>query len=288
MFFVEASMLFIVLHHKRLSNFKLVLAGVFLGLAILTKWLPALIVLPCFFILNIGNLKSLKLYSQMLLVILVAGAIVLPWQLYINYVFPLESMVETQHRIRHFFEVLDSQGGGVFFHFVKATAVVHEFIWVAFLFSFLLSLKVGSKRILFLLIWIIVPYIFFSFSKTKMQAYLLFCTPAAFLILAYFYHNFLTQILLKRTFKIIILIAFFFLPIRYSIERTKVFHKRDRNPKWVSKLKKLNELPENTIVFNEPRYIEAMFYSDKTVYGMMPSEKIIDSLTSIGYNVIIR
>jgi len=288
MFFVLASFYFIVQHYKKASHCMLALAGILMGLAILSKWLPAIILLPMILILNWGRQKNIQLALQVLVFTSFACITAIPWVLYINHYFPEEAAIESGHRLQHFFKVLDEQGGTFLFHFIKATAVVHEFVWVALLFSILVAFKIGSRKIYTLLVWLLIPYLFFSFSQTKMQAYLLFCVPAAFMLLAYFYQNVIVNLEFNTYFKKILIICFFFLPIRYCIERTKCFQQREREPNWAKQLKQLNNLPPNTVLFNEPHAIEAMFYTNAVAYSYTPNQHVIDSLKVEGYNIVIR
>jgi hypothetical protein len=85
---------------------------------------------------------------------------------------------------------------------------------------------------------------------------------------------------------LILLIAF---PIRYAIERIKPFEKRERNPAWVTDLKNLNdEKISNGVLFNYDKPIEAMFYTNLTVYPNIPDKNVISDLIEKGYTVIIN
>src|SRR5690606_30977613 len=139
--------------------------------------------------------------------------------------------------------------------------------------------KIGSnikdyKRLL-LFVWFIVPLIIFSVAKTKMQGYLLFTAPALFIMTADFFFM-LVENREKFKYKPFInfaLVLLILLPVRYGIERMKPFDIAERNPKWVVDLKKLNEAKiENGVLLNYKNPIEAMFYTDLTVYSFIPSQ----------------
>ena len=87
----------------------------------------------------------------------------------------------------------------------------------------------------------------------------------------------------------LILLLLIGLPIRYGIERTKAFWKRDRNPAWVKEFKRLNSDmgdSEKVILLNVSRPIEAMFYSDVIAYKRRPvAQSLLDSLMSEGYSI---
>ena len=87
----------------------------------------------------------------------------------------------------------------------------------------------------------------------------------------------------------LLLILLIGLPIRYSIERVKPFNQRDRNPQWVTDLKKLHDKQiENGVLLNYNRPIEAMFYTNLTAYHYIPEKKTITDLMKKGYVVIIN
>ena len=139
-------------------------------------------------------------------------------------------------------------------------------------------------------IWVIIPILFFSFAKTKMQAYILFTCPALFFITSDFYF-FISEY--KKSTKLkwlyaIVLLLLLVLPVRYSLERLKPFEIKDRNPQWVVNLQKLNHQDfKKGILFNYNRPIEAMFYTNLTAYQQLPNKKVIINLMEQGYSVII-
>jgi hypothetical protein len=79
------------------------------------------------------------------------------------------------------------------------------------------------------------------------------------------------------------------LPIRYTIERVKPFDNRERNPQWVIDLKNLgkNDIQKG-VMFNYPEQIEAMFYTNLTVYDTLPNYQVINDLIKNNYTVIIN
>ena len=124
-----------------------------------------------------------------------------------------------------------------------------------------------------------------------MQAYILFISPALFLITAEF---FFTLNEYKRDYKLKFLLNFLLflliaLPIRYMIERVKPFENSNRNPDWVTNLRKLNDrkIP-NGVLFNYDKPIEAMFYTNFTAYQNIPDKNRITDLITKGNVIIIN
>ena len=87
---------------KKDSWIGFMLASCLTGFAILTKWLPALIVLPLWIIYSYGKLSSLVLLLRTVLFSIIVVVIVLPWQMYISYNFPVEAAWEYAYNRKHF------------------------------------------------------------------------------------------------------------------------------------------------------------------------------------------
>lgn len=288
--FVELAVYFSFKGIKANKLLNYTFCGIFLCAAILTKWLPALIVIPVWLSIRLKSEFNIPTILKEILVIIYPAIIAAgAWQFYTFTYFPTEYAYEAAHRTKHIFEVLDQQGGNIFYHFTKAMRVVHELCWVAFAFGIYFFVKHKQWKVFPLLIWILVPYLFFSFVETKMQGYLLFCSPAFFVLLAAMYWEIRSWFIKPKYMTLVFIGVFFFLPIRYSIERTKVFWQRDLLPEWVTRVKKYNQLPKQTVVFNEPHNIEAMFYSNVTaVYNFMPDEATKAKLQAAGYLVYVN
>lgn len=86
------------------------------------------------------------------------------------------------------------------------------------------------------------------------------------------------QLGVYTTLLAILSISLFLLPIRYSFERLKLYQTNLTQPYWMKKIEELcsyNYPPKKTIVMNFEHNVEAMFYTDYTVYPkMLPQEKI--------------
>lgn len=271
-----------------------ILIGISVGAAILTKWLPAIIVLPIWLLLVI-NSKSFSIKAivgHFLLLLLTIVLIALPWQLYINAVFPKEAAHEASYNLRHFTEVLGKQSGSAFYFLEQIRINYGELLYLPLIwFVWRVLQKPFNLKQSALFIWFIVPLIIFSIATTKMQGYLLFTAPAYFIITSAFFFELVeykTSQKAKWLFNII-LGLFLILPLRYGIERMELIKKRDRNPQWTLDLKKLNERSiKKGVLFNYNNPIEAMFYTDLTAYSTLPSNQQIKVLMNDGYCIFIN
>jgi hypothetical protein len=171
-----------------------VLAGLFMGLGVLTKgplaWLP----LPIFLIFAFFQNGLKKFWCvDLRLGFLLSLAIVLAWLI------PACLMGGEDYTKRILFEQTIGRLGGngrhvhpesFFFYFIRFPA---EFIpWIVFLpTAFWLAFRKGEimrrKELLFLFVWLIFIFAFFTICKGKKDNYLLPLYPAAALIVGWFW-----------------------------------------------------------------------------------------------------
>ena len=295
---IVISLYFAVRHSRSSSFWHLILMALFCGLAILTKWLPALIVLVLWFILSV-HLKN-RQYSiflrQLFLTIIIILMVVLPWQIWIFTQFPDEALWEYQYNTRHIFESLGGHGKPWYYFIHKISVNYGILIYLPILWACKKMILSSSRELWFVNLWWAIPLIFFSFASTKMQGYIVFSAPAFFLITALIVDNLYAKLPLMSTVKkavfYCIILILFLSPVLYFFERVKPFDVRSRTENWVVELKELNVLlndDKKYLVFNEPHYIEAMFYCrNVTAYPISYHEakKLNHNIT--GYTIIER
>lgn len=268
----------------------LVLGAIFTGLAVLSKWLPALIIIPIWIVASINNSRTKHLVYDLFFFLVIIILIVLPWQLYIHSSFPIEAAWESTYNRKHIFEVLGPHGHPFYYHFDKMRIIFGEIVYLPLLWLIYTTFKEKfDKQKLILLVWILIPYIFFSIVKTKMQGYILFTAPAMFIMIG-IYFNYLQSIQTKhRIVTKIICILLLVLPIRYSIERIKPFSKKERNVEWISKMQNLDSKDSNNlkIIFNCKYPVETMYYTDFIAYEIIPDKEKLMELSSGNYIIYI-
>jgi 4-amino-4-deoxy-L-arabinose transferase-like glycosyltransferase len=170
------------------------LAGLFIGLGVLTKGPVAYLTLTVFLIFAFLQRGLKKFWSYDLLFgILLSLAVVLAWLIpacviggedYTNRIL----LEQTAGR-------LSGQGAHVharpfFFYFVRFP--VEFFPWIVFLptalvFAFRRGEGINRKELLFLLVWFILIFAFFTFVKGKKDNYILPLYPAAAILLGWFW-----------------------------------------------------------------------------------------------------
>jgi 4-amino-4-deoxy-L-arabinose transferase-like glycosyltransferase len=294
LFFILLAVFFTVRFVQKQKTVFNILAGISIGLAVLSKWLPALIVWPVWLLLVIdsGKFSHRAIAWQFILLVLVTVAVFLPWQIYIYTFFPREAAWEAAFNWRHITEALEENTGPFYFFLNKIRINYGELVYLPLIwFVYSLWKKPGDLKSWALAIWFFIPLVFFSAIKTKMQGYLLFTAPVLFMITAAFFFrlNDWKKQIRHPWLVTVLLLAFLALPVRYAIERSKPFIRADRNPEWVRELREMGggHGVEKIVLFNYPRPVEAMFYTGMTVYPHIPDSLTIKELQEREYEVMI-
>jgi len=254
-----------------------VLVGLILGLAILTKWLPALLVLPIWLVFNYSHYTPKKLACMFAVVIAFAALIALPWQIYIFRLFPFEASWEYNYNKRHLFEALEGHSGNWFYHFNNLRIQYGEIVYIAIFYYLLGAFSKRKVSDVAIALWFIIPFSFFSFAATKMPCYTLLASPAIFIITSKvavdFWQN--EKILNKLIASLLIC-----LPMRYAIERVKPFENFYISKRsWAAR-------DSRTVYYNAKNAMEIMFHTDATAYDYIIENDKICELKSKGFNVI--
>jgi 4-amino-4-deoxy-L-arabinose transferase-like glycosyltransferase len=294
LFFIELGVFFACRYMNKQTLLNCFLIGISIGLAILCKWLTALIVVPIWLIISFQRQHVYRTAFHLFVILLSAVVIFLPWELYIHSRFPLEASWEAASYSKHVTQVLNQQSGGYFYFAEKVAIVFNEFfpLIIGWHIYALIKKKYNAYTVS-LLVWFFIPVIFFSIAKTKMQAYILFTGPALFILTAMFVYD-ISRLTIKNKADIWIRNGLIFftiaLPLRYSLERLKLFQKQ--NPQEIAitqRIKKLNNstISDKTVIFNDPNYIETMFYTNFTSYEHKPSDPDIALLKNNGYGIFV-
>jgi 4-amino-4-deoxy-L-arabinose transferase len=294
LFFIMLAVFFTVVFIEKQKTIYNIAVGISLGAAIMCKWLPALIVWPMWLLLILGSKRFTikQMVFQFLLMCFICFLIFLPWQFYIFHYFPMEAKWEASFNVKHITEMLEQQGGPFYYYLNQLRINYGELIYIPLIWFCWDIYKNGfCFKKAALLIWILIPLLFFSFAATKMQGYILFVSPALFAVTAAFWFKLFEHKNDKQytIFYWFVLVAIAILPFRYLIERIKPFEKNNREQQWAIDLKKLKKKGfKNAVILNYERPVEAMFYMDCMAYNNLPSVSFINELIAKGKMVIVN
>jgi len=119
--FIELGIYFSIKYTKGTSHLKWPIAiGMSMGLAILTKWLPALIILAVFWGVAMSTKKNwLYLIRDGGVILFTASLLVLPWQWYIFQEYPLEAAWESAYNTQHITQGVEGHLEPWYYHLNK-------------------------------------------------------------------------------------------------------------------------------------------------------------------------
>jgi 4-amino-4-deoxy-L-arabinose transferase-like glycosyltransferase len=138
--------------------------------------------------LDSRKFNTRQIIRDLLLCLTCAAVVALPWQIYILLAFPAEAKWEYTYNFLHMTTSLNDLDLPFYYHFDHLQIKYGPVALVAvFWISYKAFRKPRNLKRMALVIWILIPLIFFSFVKTKMQAYTLFAAPPIILITALFF-----------------------------------------------------------------------------------------------------
>ena len=291
-FLIGASILVYLRSLQRHRAAWLLLSGALLGCALLSKWLPALIVLPVNMLFAIGPHK--RTWRSSLVDVLIIGAIATlitaPWMLHVHQRFPDIAAHESMMRYKHITEALDGQSGGPFYYIDRIRVMFGELVYLPLIWFMMKAWAARRNwaRWAFV-VWAGGFIVFFSSAATKLHGYVLPIAIPTVGITAMFW------VTLERAVRgwkrarwagLLVLVGLLALPVRYCIERLKPL--QDLTADMRTKERLIRSIgPGAPVVLNCPMPIEAMFYTDCIAYGGGAPEHVLDSLIRNGRRVVI-
>lgn len=304
----------------------IIIAAIFCGGAVLTKWLTGLLLYFVWSVYLLSeykfNIKEWKI-NHFALAILITTILVVPWQIYTFVQFPEMAKVEHEYNFQHLHSPVEEHAHPttfylrtlphIFFGFLSLSSIspigpkqiITYIILFIGLITLVLSLKKYSHKIT-LLTTLIFVYLFFSLAKTKMVTYpfivslIWFASIGAFIDLIF---RKVFVIIKNRKIYTIISGIFLLFSALYmlNIPRLRIFHTNHfylhQAMKWNATVftKLQDTLPEKCIVFNVATldsnlpqlYIEASFYTQHDCYPIIPSQTTLEKLKQQGYSIAV-
>jgi 4-amino-4-deoxy-L-arabinose transferase-like glycosyltransferase len=274
-------------------------AGIFTGCAVLTKWLPGLIVIGVvgFYLMHHRKMGWGKMILYLTILTGTGVAVFMPWQLYIFQQFPMEATHEAAYNTEHIFKAIEGHAGSPWYQVDNLNFQWTPLIYLMIpLFLFLIWKNKLSWKGIAIAGWLLIPLIFFSFVKTKMPAYCLFIYPAVAICFGYCIDQ-LNELKGKLNFLWKLpAFVFFGLVLMYSIDfmRLNAPHMQDEyGKKETMATKTIQQMGKEkrdrpVVVFNTLHYIECMFYiKNCTAFQYRTDSATIVDLKNKGYEVMV-
>lgn len=283
--------------------------GLSAGGAVLCKWLPGLVVYAAWVVdvlVEKDRRRNAQEYLRATSATAITALVVLPWQVYCHFRFPLEQAFETRYAALHFGRVLEGKGGPWYFYLTQN--MWYQYQWLVLLIgigiALLLTGKETSKTGRPLLVTGGLMFVFYTLAATKMPSYTYVVSPGVLLLAALAWEKITGW--LGRRFKnwgplpayamLFLVLAVDLRPFSLLKHHTLRFatlqgqQERRLKIRRTEAYRRLDALvPAGHIIFNAPPLaeIEAMFYSNLNVYSWWPSEEEHRSLTRRGYHLAI-
>lgn len=295
---IAISVFFVVRYAQHQKLIDGVMVGIGCGLAVLTKWLTALVVLPLlFYLLWSSQGKLVRGIWQVLWIGGITVVVFLPWQLYILDQFPVLAETEYAYNRKHITDAIEGHEGSWWFYLDGFRRVFGETIFLVFgLLAFRLY-KTRSSAMGFLFVWLLVPLLFFSVVETKMNGYLLLTYPAVCLMVAVGIKHLSTYVLQYKGWKRYalgtIMFAALSLPVRYGVERMKLFQDVTTLPAWQTEINAFTEsravAKKKTLVFGDDKYVQLMFADDNvTAYPMKFRQAYLAQIDTSSFDIFFK
>ncbi len=287
------------------SNFTIrwaIFAGIFVGLAVLNKWLVGLLVYGGWglYLLISDDRLSLKKWAHLMLSVIVACIVFLPWQFYILHAFPEESAIAFEYNRKHITSDL-GHDGDVYTH-LHFLPVAYQYLLLAFLgigaITIFDSKKIDRKISISFLAMILVIFSFFSIIvATKMPAFVYPVSALILILMAYGIYYFWNALfeyfnmieLHRNQLLVFIAITAGLLSLKPGlISHDRSIENQYRNSKMhnAALMKSLDDnIAKQYTILNSKSFenIELMFYKNTTAYHWYPEPQVIDSLQAKGY-----
>lgn len=267
-----------------------VLCGVLLGCAFLSKSWPALLVLPVAGLLLFARGdRSLRINLRTLAVIVFSSAIIaLPWYVFASRSFPAEMAIASKAHWGHFTNDIEGHGR-TWLYFWEQIPLIHGALAVFAMAWFLLGpFRKSPLKFAALVTWALLPYLIFSFARTKMPGYIALSVPAWCIIMGIavdsWWRNAASLGWERRgqQFAAVVLVAF---PLHISWLRTRPL--APDVPRYTID-DRFRIVGPGTVVFGSPYPIELMFHTDvSAAYAWVVQEVEKKRLSDLRYVVFV-
>ena len=288
-FWIEVGVWCAFEYEQRRRSGWLIAAGIALGAALLTKSLPALLIVAVAFVVFVERDSALHALKRCAALAAIGVTVWAPWMIYTRMAFPLEAAWTWQYTLLHLIRPLESHDAGALSYLLDMPEFFGELVWIPIVAGVAAASRHRRARVP--AVWVVVTYVVFSAAPTRISAFVMIAAPAIFLLSAHYWYALRDRTFtgVRRVAVAIILVALLLLPARYLLEPASVFERRDRSPQAFNELRHLDAALklDRGVIFNAEDPIETMFYSRLIAYRALPTGDQVRELTAKGIPIVI-
>jgi 4-amino-4-deoxy-L-arabinose transferase-like glycosyltransferase len=266
LFFAELGFYFVFRKSNGELNWKdYTVIGIATGLAFMSKWHPAFLILVVMFFAHFDRQTLRKHIVGSFLSFFAALIVLAPWCIYSWIQFPEESKMMAIGLFMPFVDPSFNPDGtwysyltdfGSFFGYTSFGIVIF-FSWK--------YLRAINFQGIAMLVWALLPLLVFSLAEVKRGTYLFISAPAIFIFISMAVNEFVSGQKGGRIFMQAMTAVSVVSILIYSFEKLYIFNPKPRDREWSERIKSAEYL-DGAVVYNEPHSIELMFYHNVTAY----------------------
>lgn len=164
----------------------LLLTGVALGLAGLSKLAPALLILPVAFVAFFQRNSLRVAFTRSTTIAVVGLILVAPWIIYIAATFPDEARWNVTYTLMHMSQSVEEPPSSPFSYVLELPRFFGELVLIPVLAVTVTAFRSNQNDLRLVLIWVAIQYLTFSMMSTRLPGYVMIAAPAVFLVEAHF------------------------------------------------------------------------------------------------------
>lgn len=293
-----------------MSVWKAVVIGLFMGCAVLTKWLPGFLVLGGWLAVALLRREGCLRELRWMAIAFITGLVVaIPWQISAWVRFPKIMAHEMELNSLHFSTVVERHGGNADYYFLSINDQFGSFPgWLMFG-ALALAIAMTRNRELrtMALVSVLVTYGLYTMAATKMSAFPMLVIPFFFIGLAHLI-QWVALPLASPKARLILMVSLLFIAsgAMLDVERIQKWHTEQarhdpfiwslrgsnlHNMKVIESLAKFIGPDHGTgvVVYNVPfpANMNMMYFHDLQATLLLPSSELVGSLLALGRKVII-
>lgn len=268
----------------------IILTGLFAACAVLTKWLPGMMVFGAWGITLLLDKEARSKFTSWLhlaLSFFFAVAVAAPWFIYVAIRWPIQWSAAMNNYSGHFSDSMTHEGSW-WYHFGELVEQNGWMFTIVFLISVVFFLRDPPKRALRTGIFatVMIVYTFYTFVSARMPLFCLSVLPLIIIVVGYGMDKLIDLVADRFRKTVFTIVALLFAFLFVNVGRIEHYH-TVRDPKSIYRPTRINnrneflytlrDVPSNALVYNCGQWnaVTCMFYVDCTAYDDPPTAEEI-------------